>query len=365
MSRDNINVRKTEKLFSVVMLELTNYCNFSCSFCPSDNLRRKRAFMSYEDACKLLDELAVKKMTKTVCFHLMGEPTLHPRLFDIARYANDLGLKVNLVTNGSTLDDEKSLRLLTLENAEMLISIQEDDEASFAQRARGKMAYPAYVQNILRFVKQARDMKSRLPIQIHYLTAISRSGNSIRKMISENRHINSLYTYWRKELGLPKKRIWNLFNPYQGFTLGENIIFWPKYQGDWSHQMLEKDTHVIPSDFGECEAINNSFAILADGNCTYCCQDFDGQLNLGNAIASSIEEVYYGQPATQIREKAMNGEMVNPLCKACRGRVVDKKTGKEVNKRNILSQFSIFAYFIKNYGLINALKRLKHRLLHR
>ncbi len=318
--------------------------------------------MPYEKACRLIDEIAQKQMTKNICLHLMGEPTLHPQVVEIAQYANTHGLHVLFVTNGSTLSEKRTEQLLSLENAEMTISIQETDEISFEARSRKKQKYSDYVNHIIEFVKRAREMSTRLKIQIHYLTNISKVGNNFFAAFRELKYVNGIYNYWRGELGLPLKKIFNLFNSNKGFDLTSGITFWPKYRGDWSHQMLDENQKIIPSTTGECEAFGNSFAVLSDGTCTYCCQDFEGALNLGNAFDTSLEEVYYSDRALHVRENGLKGILVDSLCQICRGRLVDSQTGKTIKTRNLFSQLYLFAYFLKTYGWKNTWRRVRNRL---
>lgn len=41
--------------------------------------------------------------------------------------------------------------------------------------------------------------------------------------------------------------------------------------------------------FGSCDALRDSMAILADGNCSLCCADYDGRVVIGNAYKQSLE----------------------------------------------------------------------------
>ena len=84
-------------------LELTNKCNFHCEFCPSDSQTRLQGFMDLSLVKKIFDEIALKKLVTDVQLHLMGEPTLHPKLNDILAYAKKKKVKIALTTNRSTL----------------------------------------------------------------------------------------------------------------------------------------------------------------------------------------------------------------------------------------------------------------------
>ena len=86
-----------------LFFELTNKCNFHCVFCPSDSQKRDIGSMDIDLIKRLYQEAANKKIATEVNLHLMGEPTLHPRLIEILKYGASKNIKTDLVTNGSTL----------------------------------------------------------------------------------------------------------------------------------------------------------------------------------------------------------------------------------------------------------------------
>ena len=79
--------------------EITNVCNLNCSFCPGT--KRKRGFISVENFRTIAEKLSGR--IPYLYLHLMGEPTIHPRLDEIMEVADELGFKVIITTNGTTL----------------------------------------------------------------------------------------------------------------------------------------------------------------------------------------------------------------------------------------------------------------------
>lgn len=87
---------------------ITSACNANCGFCnfardrhPKDRwqyVSRSQAF----DALSILHREGIRYLVLTG-----GEPTLHPNLTDIVRYASGLGMKVMLVTNAGILGRHK------------------------------------------------------------------------------------------------------------------------------------------------------------------------------------------------------------------------------------------------------------------
>jgi MoaA/NifB/PqqE/SkfB family radical SAM enzyme len=80
---------------------LTTQCNCRCQMC--DIHRKKPELITLEDAQQILDTLVQNKFL--VVYFTGGEPTLHPRIVDIVKYANDRGLVATMTTNGTANHD--------------------------------------------------------------------------------------------------------------------------------------------------------------------------------------------------------------------------------------------------------------------
>ena len=84
-----------------VQIEPVGQCNLKCRMCPiqfrTDGARGgPAAFMHYQVFCKLVDQFPAMEE-----LHLqgLGEPMLHPRFFDMVRYASARGIQVSTNTN--------------------------------------------------------------------------------------------------------------------------------------------------------------------------------------------------------------------------------------------------------------------------
>ncbi len=89
---------------------LTYRCNLSCSFCyagcgkPGPASGGEAVEMSDEEVCRVLETIRRDARCPSVSF-TGGEPTLRPGLPRLVRHAKDLGLSVNLISNGQRIDD--------------------------------------------------------------------------------------------------------------------------------------------------------------------------------------------------------------------------------------------------------------------
>jgi MoaA/NifB/PqqE/SkfB family radical SAM enzyme len=81
-------------------LQVVRHCNHFCGFCSNP----ATAYVHTLDTMKaLVDDLVERSYFGVVLTG--GEPTLHPELAGIARYARERGLHVRMISNGWLLDD--------------------------------------------------------------------------------------------------------------------------------------------------------------------------------------------------------------------------------------------------------------------
>ncbi|MDO8261332.1 MAG: radical SAM protein [Candidatus Magasanikbacteria bacterium] len=90
------------------MFEIEPNCNFDCSFCFNkisfaENGRNIKKY-STDEARNIIKKIAEAKIE--ILRFTGGEPLLRKDIFELIKYANELGLKVWLNTNGSLVDFE-------------------------------------------------------------------------------------------------------------------------------------------------------------------------------------------------------------------------------------------------------------------
>lgn len=89
----------------LVFWELTSACNLKCIHCracPAEE--RSPDELSTEEGTRLIDQIA--SFTKPVLVLSGGEPLVRPDVFEIAKYASSVGLRVALATNGTLVTPE-------------------------------------------------------------------------------------------------------------------------------------------------------------------------------------------------------------------------------------------------------------------
>lgn len=90
------------KIFAI---ELTNYCNARCSFCPypTPAHTREKGMMQSEVLYRIINHISEPK---AINISGLGEPTLHPQLVDMIQLLTNNGIKTQLNTNGKKLNQQ-------------------------------------------------------------------------------------------------------------------------------------------------------------------------------------------------------------------------------------------------------------------
>ena len=86
-------------------LTINRNCNLHCKWCYQNNTIKDTKTMPYSLAEKLID-LCSGLFAKNIIL-IGGEPTLHPRFFDIIKYIKNKGLKVSVVSNSIKFSNDK------------------------------------------------------------------------------------------------------------------------------------------------------------------------------------------------------------------------------------------------------------------
>jgi len=97
-------VRQPEPALRLVYYAITDGCNLRCPYCYASSTRRLPGEMVTEESIDLVEQVAA--MGARVVIFTGGEPMLRKDLFAIARHARGLGLRVNIITNGTRIVNE-------------------------------------------------------------------------------------------------------------------------------------------------------------------------------------------------------------------------------------------------------------------
>ena len=152
-------------------MELTNVCNFSCEFCPDSKMERQRGFMPLEMAKSIIDNVSTTRIAELVLFHVMGEPTLHPNLIDLAEYAHYKNVDVCVTTNGSRMGKDLLSGLIKANVKRVILSLQTPDENTFSMRGAGDLSFEEYAERVTSIARAFINNGHESELTINFLSS--------------------------------------------------------------------------------------------------------------------------------------------------------------------------------------------------
>ena len=109
-----------------VHIELTSACNLNCSICFRNSwIDEKQGVMSVDVVNRIYQSLLNLKGLESVMFAGMGEPLLYDGICDIVNKVSQLGVKTEIITNGTLLTAEISESLVKSGLTKVWISADE------------------------------------------------------------------------------------------------------------------------------------------------------------------------------------------------------------------------------------------------
>ncbi len=101
-TRDGVVVRSDS--LRKVYVEVTGHCNLQCAMCPRGAWAADSGHMTGACYDRLLAGLPAAPPDRfTLSFGGFGEPTLHPQFLDMIERARQAQLRVEIITNGTTV----------------------------------------------------------------------------------------------------------------------------------------------------------------------------------------------------------------------------------------------------------------------
>ena len=338
--------KKLRPATAFFFLELTNKCNFHCEFCPSDSQTRLQGYMELSLVKKIFDEISQKKIVKQVALHLMGEPTLHPKLNEILTYARSKNVKIALTTNGSTLVKKKVPKLLESISGKIVASLMTPTEETYKIRGDVRLSWDRYIDNFRLLIQEHLKKISRGDkIAYQIIIRIMVTEKSIKgkvKVLESSKDIQDSYNEWsdfveatEKELGLkPFKRpeidpakTFSLLGEYEEISYnlqkGITIQFWRAFT--FANSRVSDEYKLQPQEKTQfCPHPFTDFGVLWNGDVSLCCLDYDGTLKVGDVKNHSVEDVLKNIGSKKLRASMYGLEKLHPTCQKCQSRPVEK-----------------------------------------
>jgi organic radical activating enzyme len=355
------------KLTRLLILEVTSHCNMHCTFCPSDDMVRKKGHVSDEQAVELIRVAHELAPGIPIMFNVVGEPFLNPKLFHYIALCEKENVPVALITNITLLTEERLRKLFQYGNISLNMSLHTPTDKSFAERGYKKIAsFREYMEMVCNSIQEKFRQRSKAAIEIYLASELIENlmqndgGSRLWKMFDDSQEYEAGWQLcarrftalgeqlqreypeefaegmerMRRELApqIAKREIvfraedlpeWRLENETSGWMCAPGVIVRRKGFGMWAYHEKFVQRHAQPGRFVFHEERTEpfkcigalTFGILANGTYTLCCQDVEGEMDIGNIATLGPREAYFSARRAEIIDNCATSR----ICRRCAG----------------------------------------------
>lgn len=279
--------------FHRVHVEITNICGLSCSFCPPKVQPAKTMPLEFFET--VLKQL--QGYTKSLAFHLMGDPLTLSNLREYLDLASQYGFNVELTTSGYYLAKTPMEVLFHKAVRQVNISLNSHNKNAL------NLSFDDYMQNIL----LACGYKLQFAPKPFINLRVWNLDDGLSEMKFNTMLFHKLESFF--ELKIDTEEIYN--KKIKSFRLASKVLLNFDSYFEWPSL---KNTH---ESNGFCYGLQSHIGILADGRVVPCCLDAEGVINLGSLHIQNLDEILTSQRTTAIVKGFLKHKAVEELCKKC------------------------------------------------
>ena len=194
LERDGNTVRLHRPLnqLAKVYIEPTNACNLDCVTCFRNCWDTSIGRMTEATFAAILAGLAAIDPLPTVYFGGIGEPMFHQRTVDWIAQVKQLGARVELITNGTLLTEQRSRQLIDAGLDLLWVSIDGASPESYADVRLGA-ELPKVLDNLQRFRTLRKGHKRAKPEIGIAFVAMKRNIGDLPKVLKIARQLGALH----------------------------------------------------------------------------------------------------------------------------------------------------------------------------
>lgn len=356
----------------VFFLELTNHCNMHCTFCPSDYLKKERTNADDELAVRFIEQVRDLNIKRPIQFNVLGEPLLNKKVYKYIDLCEQYGIEVYLISNISILDQQRAQSIFQHDNVALVLSLQTPTEDSY-KRLRGydKLSYEEYFDRIFPALREKFANGSQSRVEVHvtstsnmradstiqsdveldmwdpfasedkdafirgmldrfeafsaqlreefpeqYAAEQARSLDKYGEQIARNHLAATRADVPENAPDLTEDQFWGYMFAPNCFIRFKNFGLWTKEES-FMKTFLPKESIVYVEEREEaldCSMAHN-VSMLADGQLSLCCLDYEGEMKLPNLRDTSVVELLRSPERQAIAKDSMQTE----VCRRCQG----------------------------------------------
>ena len=309
-----------EKQKYAIGIDITNGCNFHCTFCPRNN--EKISFMSTEDFNSIL--IKISKNINSLLLCCAWEFAIAKNAAEIVGCLKNFKIPhITIYSNGSNMTNTLANAVIDAKVNHYTISIGEAKKETYERIRRGGN-FQKTLANIKKLNEVKKERNSNYPIIGANLTLMN---SNIDELID--------FVYLANDIGvnhiLGRPLILNA-----GLDVNHEIIT----DHDKANKIIElarikalelNIDFSIPSynkdevvDNKNCKAPWNRLYIACDGGVSICPR-VHKYVCIGNLLEQPLKDIIKGEKICEIKKQFLFGTFDNPVCPICQQNLEEKK----------------------------------------
>lgn len=269
---------------SEARIEVSTLCNHKCIFCTHPYLKRKKQVMSNDLYTSIIDRIQKEPSITQITFSGIGEIFTDKELIWKMEYAKNKGYEINLLTNGTLLDEEKVDKLFDLEVKNFRISIHSTNKEHFTEITQVNERLFDKLISIVDYISTKRNKKTKFIIN-----AVIDNPNKgdVDKLISDIGNKVDILEVWKPH--------------------------------NWADSMHYRDGNKFKKTCGR--PYRSPLQVQVDGTVIVCCFDSHGDLEIGDLKSQSIKEIFSSPLYYKILNAHETESFDGLICKNCDQRI--------------------------------------------
>lgn len=299
-----------------VHIDVCSICNFKCSFCFQADVKGmkavnlKRDYMPIELFKKIVDDLEqFPDRVKKIKIGNHGEPTLHPKLGEMVRYASEKGYAevLEIFTNGSRLTPELNSSLVAGGLQRINISLEGLSDERYREVAGVKQSFSDIVAGVEDLFRKKTEAGSPLKIYVKIADeAHALKGDAPKKFTLDEREQKFFF---------------------KTFASICDEMFIEKVVPQWAETQLDKQNEVGSTGmYGQptkewkkvCPFTFMYLHFNCDGTVSPCTLDWPRKVVVGDSRKQTVKEIWQGERLRALQTDMLCGrrDEIN-FCKSC------------------------------------------------
>jgi len=297
-----------------LQIEPTVKCNLRCVMCARSYKNIKKPDMTLDQLKHILSQF---NYARDIKLQGLGEPLLNKEFFSMLEFLKGRGLRVEITTNGTVLDEATSRKIIALGVDHIAISIDSASKKQYEEIRKGAK-FEKVVENLRRFNKLNKNERTKVAVWTvatednipgipDIIKLLSEIG--VKNYLVQTPHSWGLSNVKKALKDIDTKRHKNMLLEYKNIANNSGIDLQLM-----NVPFLKKKSKRV------CKWPWMSVYITVDGYVTPCCmQGSDPEIiNFGNVFKQNFSEIWNNKKYKDFRAK-LKSKKPPEVCRGCPG----------------------------------------------